>query len=138
MARPTSLERLARPEITTAPSMPVNAHTVVVVVAMTCLPKLIPPSLPEKFCIKVSKARAKIMTTISTRMGIIFAMVETRLTAVDSFVPRSTRIMAIHHTTDMPMTDGMLFPTPNRGRNCPTEANRSVKNEMFESSSLNQ
>ena len=94
VALPTSFAFLARPEMATAPSMPINTQMVTIMAVCTWSTKASDGSAPVvRFAMKMSglKAPMKMMAMMPMSRGTNFEMVMTALMRVTSLMPRLTR-----------------------------------------------
>ena len=94
VALPTSFAFLARPEMATAPSMPMNTQMVTIMAVCTWSTKVSDGSAPVvRFAMKMSglKAPMKMMAMMPMSRGTNFEMVMTALMRVTSLMPRLTR-----------------------------------------------
>ena len=116
--RPTSRTYFARPEITTAPSMPVKTHTRAIMVETACSPNPGPAGSPQKLSIKISTLNLPRRTMLSTKSpsGTSFANVTIVLMPAASLTPRSTRAVRNHRNTLAQTMESRLFPAPNAGK----------------------
>ncbi|MNP85912.1 hypothetical protein D3C76_1858610 [compost metagenome] len=60
------------------------------------------------------------MTTMNTRIGIIFATVAMLLITAACCTPRSTRKWKAHSSTDDTAMAATVLPSPNTGKNAPS------------------
>ena len=110
----------ASPEITTAPSMPRNSHSVTSMVPDTwpmTSPKLklsACPSLatPQKASMKVPNWKMVRMSTMKMSTGTILPMVPTTFMTAPLLAPRRASHSMSHVMTEAPMTEAQLLPLP--------------------------
>ncbi|CNV01046.1 Uncharacterised protein [Salmonella enterica subsp. enterica serovar Bovismorbificans] len=114
VARPTSRLFFARAETTTAPSTPINTHSVISMVFLTCSHTGIPSSTPVKSSVKVSSLNIMIASTINAPSGNSFARVATRLMLAAVCTPRRMRKWTIQSRTEAPTIACQVLPSPNR------------------------
>ena len=134
VARPTSRAYFARPEMTTAPSMPVNTHTSAIMVDTICVPRSGPPASPQKFSMKMagSNLPSSAMDSTNSESGTSFAMVTMTLMPAASFTPRDTSHTSSHRNADAHTHDSRLLPLSNGWKKYPSAENSRMANDTFD------
>ena len=115
VALPTSPWLFARPERTTAPSIPMKAHRVTSMVLFICAPS--PPrtcpstgTSPQKSNVNLSQWNAKTSTIANTRRGTSLPTVPTMFIIDACLTPASTTKLNAHIRIEPPTMDHRLFP----------------------------
>ena len=118
VALPTSPCDFARPERTTAPSMPINAQSVTSIVLFICAPS--PPSvcpsiaiLPQKSNVNLSQWKANMRIIENSKSGTSLPTVPIIFIMEACFTPASTTKLNVQISTDPPSIDQTLFPPVN-------------------------
>ena len=132
-ALPASFVSLARVEITTAPSMPMNTHTVVNMQAFVCSNTDIPLPSPVKLFMNVSKSNAPAKIAAKTRntIGIALNITATALIITAWFTPLSRSRTSSHRITEPMISDARFMPSPRNGSSSDSEPRNPVENVTY-------
>ena len=124
VARLTSRTLRARPETTTAPSMPTKSHTSETIVERTCSMSDIPPGSPQKLWAKVAGSNLDRSTTHTMKRasGTSLASVMTVFTPAATWTPRMSRKTSSHRNAEAQAMATRLLPAPKTGKKCPSAA----------------